>query len=126
MKLLHSVILLSLPSSAVDHAWFAAVPSTGSGQVPWQVDHSNCVLKFLVSQDICSYPDEFTLDGEPLSGDHSTGLVTMAADPEIGKHFVQELWDAQISSGKLRSYDGMLYMLAILHASLNFKIYIHG
>ena len=55
-----------------------------------------------------------------------SAVATLAADPEIGKPFVQELWDAQIPSGKWRYYDGMLYMLAMLHASGNFKIYIQG
>jgi oligosaccharide reducing-end xylanase len=114
----------TLSNVAVDHAWFATDP--------WQVEQSNRVLKFLESQRIDSYPNQYTLDGESLSSDHSTGLVSMAAvaalaaDPEIGKLFVKELWDAQIPSGKWRYYDGMLYMLAMLHASGNFKIYIQG
>lgn len=114
----------TLSNVAVDYAWFAADS--------WQVEQLNRVLHFLESQGIDSYPNQFTLDGEPLSGDHSTGLVAMAAvaalaaDPETGKPFVQELWDAQIPSGQWRYYDGMLYMLALLHASGNFKIYIEG
>ena len=114
----------TLSNVAVDYAWFAADS--------WQVEQSNRVLHFLESQGIDSYPNQFTLDGEPLSGDHSTGLVAMAAvaalaaDPETGRPFVQELWDAQIPSGQWRYYDGMLYMLALLHASGNFKIYIEG
>jgi oligosaccharide reducing-end xylanase len=62
----------------------------------------------------------------------SSGLVAMAAaaalvaDPEIGKSIVQELWDAPIPSVKWRDDDGMLYMLAMLHDSGNFKIYIQG
>ena len=114
----------TLSNVAVDYAWFAADP--------WQVEQSNRILHFLESQGIDSYPNQFTLDGEPLSGDHSTGLVAMAAvaalaaDPETGRPFVQELWDAQIPSGQWRYYDGMLYMLALLHASGNFKIYIEG
>ena len=112
----------TLSNVAVDHAWFAADS--------WQVEQSNRVLKFLASQGIDSYPNQFALDGEPLSSDHSTGLLAMAAvaalaaDPEIGKPFVQELWDAETPSGKWRYYDGMLYMLAMLHASGNFNIYI--
>ena len=114
----------TLSNVAVDYAWFAADS--------WQVEQSNRVLHFLESQGIDSYPNQFTLDGEPVSGDHSTGLVAMAAvaalaaDPETGKPFVQELWDAQIPSGQWRYYDGMLYMLALLHASGNFKIDIEG
>jgi oligosaccharide reducing-end xylanase len=111
----------TLSNVAVDYAWFAADP--------WQVEQSNRVLDFLTSQGIDSYSNQFTLDGDPLSSDHSTGLVSMAAvaalaaDSERGKPFVQALWDSQIPSGKWRYYDGMLYMLGWLHVSGNFKIY---
>jgi oligosaccharide reducing-end xylanase len=111
----------TLSNVAVDYAWFE--------EDPWQVEQSNRVLGFLASQGIDSYANQFTLDGTPLSGDHSTGLVSMAAvaalaaDPETGKPFVQELWDTQIPSGKWRYYDGMLYMLGMLHVSGNFRIY---
>jgi oligosaccharide reducing-end xylanase len=111
----------TLSNVAVDYAWFAADP--------WQVEQSNRVLDFLASQGLDSYANQFTLDGTPLSSDHSTGLVSMAAvaalaaDPEKGKPFVQELWDVQVPSGKWRYYDGMLYMLGMLHVSGNFKIY---
>ena len=114
----------TLSNVAVDHAWFATDP--------WQVEQSNRVLEFLASQGMDSYPNQFALDGTPLSSDHSTGLVSMAAvaalaaDPERGKPFVQGLWDSQIPSGKWRYYDGMLYMLGLLHVSGNFKIYLQG
>ena len=111
----------TLSNVAVDYAWFTADP--------WQVEQSNRVLGFLAAQGIDSYPNQFTLDGTALSSDNSTGLVSMAAvaalaaDPEKGKPFVQQLWDAQVPSGKWRYYDGMLYMLGMLHVSGNFKIY---
>jgi oligosaccharide reducing-end xylanase len=111
----------TLSNVAVDYAWFAADR--------WQVEQSNRVLDFLSSQGIDSYPNQFALDGTPLSSDHSTGLVSMAAvaalaaDPENGKPFVQALWDSQIPSGKWRYYDGMLYMLGLLHVSGDFRIY---
>jgi len=76
-----------------------------------------------------SYPNQFALNGTALSRDHSTGLVSMAAvaalaaDLEIGKPFVQALGDTQIPAGKWRYYDGMLYMLGLLHVSGNFRIY---
>jgi oligosaccharide reducing-end xylanase len=114
----------TLSNVAVDYAWFAADP--------WQVEQSNRVLDFLTSQGLDSYPNQFTLVGEPLSSDHSTGLVSMAAvaalaaDSEKGKPFVQALWDTGIPTGKWRYYDGMLYMLALLHDSGNFRIYSPG
>lgn len=112
----------TLSNVAVDYAWFAADP--------WQVEQSNRVLDFLASQGIDSYANQYTLDGTPLSSDHSTGLVAMAAvaalaaDPEKGKPFVQELWDAPLPSGRWRYYDGMLYMLGMLHVSGTFKMYV--
>jgi len=112
----------TLSNVAVDYSWFAADP--------WQVEQSNRVLNFLASQRIDSYPNQFALDGTPLSGDHSTGLVSMAAvaalaaDRETGEPFVQALWDAQVPSGKWRYYDGMLYMLGMLHVSGNFRIHV--
>ena len=111
----------TLSNVAVDYAWFASDP--------WQVEQSNRVLRFLASQGMDSYPNQFALDGTPLSRDHSRALVSMAAvaalaaDREIGKPFVQALWDEQIPAGKWRYYDGMLYMLGLLHVSGNFRIY---
>jgi oligosaccharide reducing-end xylanase len=111
----------TLSNVAVDYAWFAADR--------WQVEQSNRVLAFLSSQGINSYPNQFALDGTPLSSDRSTGLAAMAAvaalaaDPDKGKPFVQALWDTPIPQGKWRYYDGILYMLGLLHASGNFRIY---
>jgi oligosaccharide reducing-end xylanase len=119
----------TLSNVAVDYAWFAADPSTSSEQAPWAVEQSNRVLDFLASQGMDSYPNQYSLDGKSLSADHSTGLVAMAAvaalaaHPDKGKPFVQALWDTKIPSGKWRYYDGMLYMLALLHDSGNFQIY---
>jgi oligosaccharide reducing-end xylanase len=112
----------TLSNVAVDYAWF--------GADPWQVEQSNRVLALLASQGMDSYPNQYSLDGKALSSDHSTGLVAMAAvaalaaDQDIGKRFVQALWDAQIPSGHWRYYDGMLYMLAMLHVSANFRIFV--
>jgi oligosaccharide reducing-end xylanase len=111
----------TLSNVAVDHAWF--------GADPWQVEQSNRVLTFLASQGMDTYPNQYSLDGKPLSSDHSTGLVAMAAvaalaaNRGVGEPFVQALWDTPIPSGKWRYYDGMLYMLALLHVSGNFHIF---
>jgi oligosaccharide reducing-end xylanase len=110
----------TLSNVAVDYAWF--------GIDPWQGEQSNRVLAFLASQGMDSYPNQYTLEGHPLSGDHSTGLVAMAAvaalaaHPEIGKPFVQALWDAKIPAGQWRYYDGMLYLIGLLHVSGQFQI----
>jgi oligosaccharide reducing-end xylanase len=111
----------TLSNVAVDYAWFAGDP--------WEVEQSNRVLDFLASQGMDTYGNQFSLDGKTLSYDHSTGLIStaaiaaLAADPQKGQPFVQALWDARIPSGQWRYYDGMLYMLGLLHVSGNFRIY---
>jgi oligosaccharide reducing-end xylanase len=111
----------TLSNVAVDYAWFAADP--------WQVEQPDRVLDFLASQGMNSYPNQYALEGEPLSSDHSTGLAAMAAvaalaaHPDKGRPFVQALWDTKIPSGQWRYYDGMLYILGLLHVSGSFRIY---
>jgi oligosaccharide reducing-end xylanase len=114
----------TLSNVAVDYAWF--------GADPWEAEQSNRVLHFLFSQGLDSYGNQYALDGRPLSGDRSTGLASMAAvaalaaNEKTGKPFVQALWNAPIPSGKWRYYDGMLYLMGLLHASGEFHIYWHG
>jgi oligosaccharide reducing-end xylanase len=106
---------------AVDYAWFATAE--------WEIEQSDRLLNFFYNQGIGSYANQFTLDGEPLSSDHSLGLVAMnavaglAATTDKTPEFVKELWDASPPIGRWRYYDGMLYMLALLHVSGNFRIY---
>lgn len=111
----------TLTNVALDYAWH--------GADPWAVEQSNRVLSFLSSQGQGYYPNQYTLEGEPLSSNHSTGLAAMAAgaalaaDQELGEPFVLALWEMTIPSGKWRYYDGMLYFLALLYDSGNFRIY---
>jgi oligosaccharide reducing-end xylanase len=106
---------------ALDWAWFAADP--------WAVEQSNRLLDFFRSQGMDKYPSLYAIDGQPLSGERSSGLIAMnavaglAADPEKSKDFVQALWDLEIPSGQWRYYDGLLYFLALLQASGNYRIY---
>ena len=110
----------ALANVGLDHAWFAADP--------WQVEQSNRVLAFFVARGpLC--PNQFTLDGRPLSTEHSCGLDAMAAvaglaaDPVQAHPFVQRLWNAPIPEGRWRYYDGMLYLLGLLQAGGQFRIY---
>ncbi|CAG0937714.1 Reducing-end xylose-releasing exo-oligoxylanase Rex8A [Thermoflexales bacterium] len=106
---------------AQDWAWFAADP--------WQVEQSNRLLDFFRAQGLDTYGSLYTLNGKPLAGDRSPGLMAMnavaglAADPEKSKDFVQALWDLDIPSGHWRYYDGLLYFLGLLHVSGNYRIY---
>jgi len=105
---------------ALDHAWWAADP--------WQPSQCNRVLRFFASR-APRVPNQFTLDGQPLSTDVSTGLIAMAAvaglaaDGDLARPFVQQLWDAPVPSGHWRYYDGLLYELALLQAGGRFQIF---
>ena len=50
-------------------------------------------------------------------------VAALASDINIKKDFVEELWNVPVPFGIGRYYDGLLYMLAILQVSGNFKIY---
>jgi oligosaccharide reducing-end xylanase len=106
---------------AVDWLWFE--------KDTWQVTQSNRLLDFFHSQGVDRHGNQYTLDGEKLGTDHSAGLVAMNAVAALAstndkrKDFVAELWDTPVPSGLYRYYDGMLYMLAMLQVSGNFRIY---
>jgi endo-1,4-beta-D-glucanase Y len=106
---------------ALDWAWFAADP--------WEVAESNRLLDFFRGQGLDSYVNQYTLDGTPLSRERSAGLIAMnavaglAADPQKSQDFVQALWDLEIPSGQWRYYEGLLYFLALLQVSGNYRIY---
>ncbi len=106
---------------ALDWSWF--------GRDPWQIEQSNRVLAFLAAQPP-HMPNNYTLDGKPLTTDHSPGLPAMAAvgalaaDSPDAKRFVQRLWDMPIPSGRERYYDGLLYFLALLQTGGRYQI--HG
>jgi oligosaccharide reducing-end xylanase len=87
------------------------------------------IQAFFESKGLSGYSNHFTLDGNPLGSDHSTGLVAMnavaslAATDRRSRQFVEALWNASIPSGQYRYYDGMLYLLGMLHCSGQFRIW---
>jgi len=110
----------TISNVALDYSWF--------GRDEWQVTQSNRVLAFLAAQGP-NCPNNFTLDGKPLSKDFSHGLFAMAAvgalaaDSPDAKLFVQRLWDMPIPSGVERYYDGLLYTLSLLQVSGRYQIH---
>jgi oligosaccharide reducing-end xylanase len=107
---------------AVDYFW-------------WRKDSEEPVLsdriqKFLFSQGVNTFDDRYTLDGKPLSERHSTGMVattatsSLAATPgPVPAAFLDALWNAPIPAGEQRYYDGMLYLMSLLHCSGQFRIW---
>ena len=110
-----------LANVAVDHAWY--------GADPWQVEQSNRVLRFLREQG-SEFPDQYTLAGTALSTNYSIGLgataavAGLAADPELARPFVKQLWDAPVPTGRWRYYNGLLMMLSLLQAGGQFQAYL--
>ena len=96
---------------------------------PRQKDLSNRLQTFFAAQGIETYGSRYTLAGRPLGEDHSTGLVAMnavaslAADHPPASDFVNAFWNVPIPTGQYRYYDGMLYLLALLHCSGEFRVW---
>jgi oligosaccharide reducing-end xylanase len=101
----------------------------------WRKDPQETILSdrlqsFLISQGISTFADRYTLDGKPLSTRHSVGMVattavgSLAASPGPNqKAFIAELWRTPIPVGDQRYFDGMLYIMSMLHCSGNFRIW---
>jgi oligosaccharide reducing-end xylanase len=109
----------------------------------WSVDYSwwhksaeepvlsGRIQTFLLGQGITTFADQYTLEGQPLSHRHSTGMVATTAAASLAgradtasKTFLNELWNTSVPSGEQRYYDGMLYMMSLLHCSGNFRIWL--
>ncbi len=101
----------------------------------WHKDARETVLSdrvqgFLISQGITQFADRYTLEGKPLSTRHSVGMMAaatvggLAATPGTQeKAFVEELWRTPIPVGDQRYFDGMLYLMSMLHCSGQFQIW---
>ena len=99
----------------------------------WRKDPQEPVLSdriqaFFQSQGIDKYGDLYTLEGKETVPGHSTGLVatnavaSLAATDPRKKEFLKALWDAPVPSGQMRYYDGMLYIMSMMHVSGEFRI----
>ena len=106
---------------SVDWSWW--------GKANEEHELSDRIQKFFLSQGIDKYGDQYTLDGRELEARHSTGLVatnavaSLAATGPQAKEFVQVLWNAPIPSGEQRYYDGMLYLMSLMHCGGRFRIW---
>ena len=106
---------------SVDWAWWA-------GDVRERA-LSDRLQAFFESQGLSAYGNRFTLEGRPFGQNHATGLVAMnavaslAATHPRSRQFVEALWNIPVPEGQWRYYDGMLYLLALLHCSGEFRIW---
>jgi oligosaccharide reducing-end xylanase len=97
------------------------------GVDPWQATYAVRLGTFFASQG--HYGNQYTLAGTKLDSEHTPGLVAVNATlgfglrPECSRCFVQPLWDMAVPSGANRYYSGLLYLLALLHASGTFQFW---
>ena len=104
----------------MDHNFFNADP--------WQTTYASKYGAFIKSQG-ANYVDSYTPSGTPAGGSHSTAIVAcngtlgFGLSAATGTPFLQDLWSRPIPTGKFRYYDGMLYMLAMLHVSGQFHLW---
>jgi oligosaccharide reducing-end xylanase len=96
------------------------------GVDPWQSTYAVRLGTFFASQG--HYGSQYTLAGEKLNADNAAGLVALNGTlgfglaPECSRCFVAPLWNLAVPTGPYRYYSGLLYMLALLHASGNFRL----
>ena len=107
---------------SVDWSWWAKDPREQA--------LSDRIQAFFESKGLDSYGNRFTLDGTQRDNSHSPGLVATnavaglaATDKDRVKKFVEALWNTPIPSGRYRYYDGMLYLMSMLHCSGQFRIW---
>ena len=107
---------------SVDWSWWAKDPR--------QRELSDRLQAFFESQGLETFGDNWTLDGTLLRDRHSPGLVATngvaslaATDGERARKFTEALWKLDVpSSHVFRYYDGLLYMMCLLHASGRFQM----
>ncbi|HEY3444347.1 MAG TPA: glycosyl hydrolase family 8 [Paludibaculum sp.] len=107
---------------SVDWSWWEADPR--------ERELSDRIQAFFELQGLDTYGNRFTLEGKPLGGSHSTALVAAnavaslaATNRERSAKFVEALWKTEIPSGRYRYYDGMWYLMGLLHCSGEFRIW---
>ena len=104
-----------------DYAWWKSDA--------WQTTFADTIQGFFYDEGISSYGNRYTLDGQQIDPSHSTGLVAanavagLATDSEISKEFTEQLWNQNLPTGTWRYYDGVLYMLSLLHCGGHFRVW---
>ena len=106
---------------SVDWSWW--------GKDPRERELSDRLQAFFESQGLDTYGCQFTLDGKQLDDRHAQGLVAVNAEASLAatnpraKKFVEALWNTPTPDGLERYYEGLLYMMALLHCSGEFRIW---
>ncbi|MDR0455898.1 MAG: Ig-like domain-containing protein, partial [Treponema sp.] len=106
----------------VDYAWWA--------DYAWPKTFADRIQTFFASKGVSSYGNNWKLNGEQISKDHSPGLVacnavaSLAATNVRAWDFLDDFWNISMTTGQYRYYDGCLYLMGMLHCSGNFRAYL--
>ena len=114
---------------SVDWSWWRKAPA--------EQQLSDRIQSFFESQGIEEYGPVFTLDGKDMGAtpgltheDHPAGLAgtnavagLAATDKARARTFTESLWNTPIPSGENRYYDGMLYLMSLMHLSGEFRVW---
>lgn len=115
---------------SVDWSWWRKAPA--EQQLSDRIQH------FFASQGIDKYGPVYTLDGKDVGAtpsltheDHPAGLAgtnavggLAATDKARAGKFTEALWNTPIPSGQNRYYDGMLYLMSLMHLGGEFRIWM--
>jgi oligosaccharide reducing-end xylanase len=127
-------------NNTLSHFGYDAFRVAGNWSVDWswwgkdvrERKLSNKLQAFFESKGMDTYGCQFKLDGKPADDNrHAQGLVAVNADASLAatdstraKKFVEALWNTPPPDGIERYYEGLLYMMALLHCSGEFKIWM--
>jgi oligosaccharide reducing-end xylanase len=114
---------------SVDWSWWQKAPA--------EQELSDRIQQFFASQGIDTYGPVYSLDGRDLGAtpgltheEHPAGLAganavagLAATNSARAKQFTEASWKTPIPSGQNRYYDGMLYLMSLMHASGEFRIW---
>jgi len=114
---------------SVDWSWWHKAPA--------EQELSDHIQKFFASQGVDECAPLYTLDGkevDPVPGQvhhqHRAGLLGVntvaglaATDQARARLFTDALWNIPIPTGEGRYYDGMLYLMSLMHVSGEFRIW---
>ena len=125
------------PSGRATNFSYDAFRTAGNWSADWawwgkdsrEQQLSDHLQDFFASKGMTNYGCQFTLDGRQLEARHAQGLVAVNADASLAatgpraRDFVEALWDTPTPDGIERYYEGLLYMMAMLHCSGEFRIW---
>ncbi len=117
---------------------FDAFRTAGNWSVDWswwgkdvrERELSDRLQAFFEGKGMETYGCQFVLDGKQLDDRHAQGLVavnavaSLAATNSRSKKFVEALWNTPTPAGLERYYEGLLYMMALLHCSGEFRVWM--